>query len=77
VSFVANQSNNHAVEVEEEHQEAEAEFDERFLLNGWVSYHYVPERMAQELGTNLLVHIQLAEDLSRIQEVLVVIDPGK
>lgn len=52
VSLIADQSNNHAVKVEEEHQEAEAKLDERFLL----------------------VHIQLAEDLSRIQEVLVVVN---
>jgi hypothetical protein len=32
VGFVADQSNNHAVEVEEEHQEVEAQLDEGFLL---------------------------------------------
>lgn len=31
VSLIADQSNNHAVKVEEEHQEAEAKLDERFL----------------------------------------------
>jgi hypothetical protein len=31
VGFVADQSNNHAVEVEEEHQEVEAQLDEGFL----------------------------------------------
>ena len=51
--FVADQGHNHAVQVEEEHQEVETQLDERFLL----------------------VHVQLAEDLSRIQQVLVLVDP--
>lgn len=29
--FVADQGHNHAVQVEEEHQEVETQFDERFL----------------------------------------------
>jgi hypothetical protein len=38
VAFVTDQSNNHAVEVEEEHQEVEAQLDEGFLLReSWVS----------------------------------------
>lgn len=31
VAFVADQGDDHAVEVEEEHQEVEAQLDERFL----------------------------------------------
>jgi len=31
VTLVADESNNHAVEVEEEHQEVEAKLDEGFL----------------------------------------------
>lgn len=52
MSLIADESHNHAVEVEEEHQEVETQLDERFLL----------------------VHIQLAENLGRIQQVLVVVD---
>ena len=51
--FVADQGHNHAVQVEEEHQQVETQLDERLLL----------------------VHVQLAEDLSRIQQVLVLVDP--
>jgi hypothetical protein len=31
VALVADESHNHAVQVEEEHQEVEAQLDERFL----------------------------------------------
>ena len=31
MGLVADKSNNHAVEVEEEHQQVETQFDERFL----------------------------------------------
>ena len=31
MGFVADQSNDHAVQVEEEHQEVETQLDERFL----------------------------------------------
>lgn len=48
--FVSDKSNNHAVEVEEEHEQVEAKLEERFLL----------------------VNIELAEDLSRIEEMSVV-----
>jgi len=30
--FIADEGNNHAVEVEEEHEQVEAQFDEGFLL---------------------------------------------
>lgn len=52
VRFVADQGNDHAVQVKEKHQEVETKLDERFLL----------------------VHVELAEDLGRIQEVLVLED---
>jgi hypothetical protein len=34
VALVADESHNHAVQVEEEHQEVEAQLDERFLAGG-------------------------------------------
>lgn len=37
VGLVADQSDDHAVQVEKEHQEVETEFDERFLCTGKVS----------------------------------------
>lgn len=52
VALITDQGNNHAVEVEEEHEEVEAKLDEGFLL----------------------VHVQLAENLGRIQKVLVLVD---
>lgn len=48
--LVSDKSNNHAVEVEEEHEQVKAKLEERFLL----------------------VNIELAEDLSRIEEMSVV-----
>jgi hypothetical protein len=53
-ALVADQRNNHAVQVEEEHEQVEAELDEALLL----------------------VHVQFSEDLSRVEEVLVVEDPA-
>lgn len=50
--LVPDQSDDHGVEVEEEHEQVEAELDEGLLL----------------------VHVQLAEDLGRVQEVLVLED---
>jgi TPP-dependent indolepyruvate ferredoxin oxidoreductase alpha subunit len=52
VRLITDQGNNHAVEVEEEHQEMEAELDEGFPL----------------------VDVELAENLSGVQKVLVVKD---
>ena len=48
-ALVADEGDDHGVEVEEEHEQVEAELDEGFLL----------------------VHVQLAEDLGRVEEVLV------
>jgi len=48
--FIAYKSNYHRVQVEEKHNEMEAQFDERFLL----------------------VNIQLAENFSSIQEMLII-----
>lgn len=50
--LVADEGDDHAVEVEEEHDEVEAELDERFLL----------------------VYVELSENLSGIQKVLVLED---
>lgn len=77
VAFVADEGDDHAVQVEEEHQEVEAQLDERFLelAHGRVSYRAHSRRARKPMITNLLVHIQLAENLGRIQQVLVVVDP--
>jgi hypothetical protein len=53
--LVSDQGDNHAVEVEEEHEQVEAQFDERLLL----------------------VHVELAEDLGGVEEVLVFEDPAQ
>ena len=52
--LVADEGDDHAVEVEEEHQQVETELDERLLL----------------------VYVQLAEDLGRVEQVLVLEDPA-
>lgn len=73
VALVADQRDDHAVEVEEEHQEVEAQFDERFLGS---THESASRGSAREFDkTNLLVHVQLAENLSRVQQVLVIVDP--
>lgn len=72
--FVADQGHNHAVQVEEEHQEVETQFDERFLHR--LVTHICVRKQKKKRGTHLLVHVQLAEDLRRIQQMLVLVDPG-
>jgi hypothetical protein len=82
MAFVADEGDNHAVQVEEEHQEVEAQLDEGFLeiahTNGSVTKLMTKARgdpSKNTAKTNLLVHIQLAENLGRIQQVLVVVYP--
>lgn len=71
VRLVADQGNDHAVEVEEEHQEVEAELDEGFLYS---RLEYI-QTSQQTNRTDLLVYIQLAEDLGRVQQMLVIVNP--
>lgn len=52
-TFVSDESYNHRVEIEEEHQQVETQLDERLLL----------------------MDVELAEDLSRVKEMLVFKDP--
>lgn len=73
VALVADQGDNHAVEVEEEHQEVEAQLDERFL--GGDRGSALRDSARRPNKTNLLVHVQLAENLGRVQQVLVLVDP--
>jgi hypothetical protein len=65
--LVSDKSNNHAVEVEEEHDEVETQLEERllFLVNTALSHVYV---------AYLLMDVELAEDFSRIEEMSVVND---
>ena len=71
--FVAYQGDDHAVEVEEEHDEVEAEFDEGFLERGGWSAMGIPDCYVQE--TNLFVDVQFAEYLGCVEEMLVVENP--
>jgi hypothetical protein len=75
VRLVADQGDNHAVEVEEEHQEVEAQLEERFLQLPAVRYSLHRAR-SDGAVTHLLVHVQLAEDLGRVQQMLVIVDPS-
>lgn len=74
VRLIPNQSNNHAVEIEEEHDKVEAELDERFLVE--TQFSTKPAR-PDVACAYLLMHIQLAEDFSRIEQMLAVKDPAK
>jgi hypothetical protein len=71
VRLITNKGNDHAVEVEEEHQEMEAELDEGLLQILLDTAHLTSEM----LTTNPLVDVELAENLGRVQKVLVVEDP--
>ena len=73
VALVADQGDNHAVEVEEEHQEVETQLDERFLGSDRGSA--LRDSAREPNKTNLLVHVQLAENLGRVQQVLILVDP--
>jgi hypothetical protein len=68
VRLIANECHNHAVQVEEEHDQVETKLDERFLHA--VSLSSIPYPTLKNLPY-LLMHIQLSENLSRIQQVLV------
>lgn len=74
VALITDQGNNHAVEVEEEHEEVEAKLDEGFLKTR-VRVSHCAAVCDLRNQTDLLVHVQLAENLGRIQKVLVLVDP--
>lgn len=69
--LVSDKSNNHAVKVEEEHDEVETQLEERllFLVNAAPSH-------VGSYTAYLLMDVELAEDFSRIEEMGVVNDPG-
>ena len=68
--FVPNQGDNHAVEVEEKQDKVEAKFDERFLA------HVLEIALKRSTWgvSDSLMHVQLAEDLRRIEKMLVIED---
>lgn len=75
VGFVADESNDHAVKVEEEHQQVEAKLDERFLSGVSTLESLRPALHAPDLsGTYLLMDIQLPEDLCRVEQVVLLED---
>jgi hypothetical protein len=80
VALVTDEGNDHAVQIEEEHEKVESQLDERLLkshtqeLAGGSRGRCAPNR-PKGVAAYLLVHIQLAEDLGRVQQVLVVVDP--
>ena len=69
--LVLDQGDDHAVQVEEEQDEVEPELGEGFLRQS------VSPCSPNRTGTvsYLLVHVELPEDLSRVQEMRVVDDP--
>lgn len=70
--LVADEGDNHAVEVEEEHEQVEAELDKGFLRG--VSYEQ-GQGLRICLVTDLLVNVKLAEDLRSIKKMGVVDNP--
>ena len=77
MALILDQGDDHAVQVEEEHDEVEAELDEGFLWKG-VSYNGRRSREVKdgaEGATNLLVDVEFPEDLRCVQKVGVVNDP--
>lgn len=70
--LVADKGDDHAVEVEEEHDKVEAELDERFLMPSSAACKCGRKNRARAY---LLVDVELSENLGRVQEVLVLEDP--
>lgn len=70
--LIADKRNNHAVEVEEEHDEVEAELEEGLLQYTSVLSYYFSD--GTRVAAYLLMHVQLAEDLRGIQQMGVVND---
>lgn len=72
VRLVADEGDDHAVEVEEEHDEVEAELDEGFLKLVSAAC-----KSGRKVGARayLLVDVELSENLGRVQKVLVLEDP--
>ena len=69
--LISYQSHDHAVEVEEEHDEVEAELDERFLHGISSGYNFLRMGLDQ---SNLLVHIEFPEYFRCVQKMLVLKD---
>lgn len=74
LGVVTDQCNDHAVEVEEEHEKMEAQLDEGFLYAKDVS-DLLPGMMQRGGVRYLLVDVQLPENLGRIQQVRVLDNP--
>ena len=69
--LVTDERDDHAVEVEEEHDQVVTELDERFLRN----VRGLASSVGGSVQSYLLVNIELSEDLGRVKEVLVLEDP--
>ena len=65
VGLVSDQGDDHAVQVEEEQDEMEAELRKRFLLRH-KSVSSGPNMVSNSASSYLFVHVQLSEDLGRI-----------
>jgi hypothetical protein len=69
VTFVPDEGNDHAVEIEKEHDQVEAELDEGFLVTAVSRLCYAFEWYEEQNRdpAYLFVYIQLPENLRRIQ----------
>jgi len=72
VRLIADECDNHAIKVEEEHDKMKAELAERFLSSVNTASFWFSDFLSWK--TNLLVHVQFPEYLRRIQEMLVIDD---
>jgi hypothetical protein len=88
VGFIADKGDDHAVEVEEEHEQVETELDERFLCGVSTLCHCAMRILSCKEAVNrvtgcclyrvsyLLVYVELPEDFRCVQKVLVLKNPA-
>lgn len=69
IRFVLDQCHNHAVQVVEEHEQVESKLDKRLLLR--VSHN----SRRPFILTDLFMNVQLPENLSRVEQMLILKDP--
>ena len=73
VGLVADEGDDHAVQVEEEHQQVETQLDERFLAR--VSSGHCRWKPEDARDSYLLMDVQLPEDFCRVEQVVLLENP--
>jgi hypothetical protein len=75
--LIADQGDDHAVQVVEEHDQVESELDEGFLECAAQSEQIYFSKRHSKAIADLLVDIQFPENLCRIEEMLVLENPRR